>query len=88
MSEAFVWNLIFVGNVLANYASKYQNLSVDWSIPDGDLDAILILVGTTDCPALERKYLKYYDIEELDPFSLKEKIENMLNTMVRKVLPL
>ena len=86
MTEAFIWNLVFVGKVVEEYSHKHPKLVVEWSIPDGDLDSLILLMGTTEAYSLEKKYLRYYEIEELEPFELRQLIESMLDEMAKKVI--
>lgn len=86
MIEAFIWNLVFVGKVIEEYSQKHPKLVIEWSIPDGDLDSLVLLMGTTEAYSLEKKYLLYYEIEELEPFELRQLIEGMLEEMAKKVI--
>lgn len=81
MNKDFIWNLIYVGTIIKEYMIKYPNLIVDWNFPNYELDAIIIIMGTKDALALEKKYLLYSDIEKLDILELRDKVYHILDDM-------
>ena len=81
----FIWNLVFLGKIIEEYMHKNPRLVVEWTFPDEELGALKLLMGTTEAYSLEKKYLMFYDIEELEPYYLKERVYEMLDAMAKKV---
>lgn len=86
LSRDFIWNLIYVGTIIKEYSIKYPYLIIDWNFPDRELNAITIIMGTKDALALEKKYLLYSDIENMDILELKNKLYQMLDVMKLSIM--
>lgn len=81
----FIWNLVFLGKIIENYMVANPRLVIEWYFPDEELGALILVLGTQDAYALEKKYLMYHDIEEMDAVAFKEKVLSMLDNMAKKV---
>lgn len=81
----FIWNLVFLGKIIENYMVANPRLVIEWYFPDEELGALILVLGTQEAYALEKKYLMYHDIEEMDAFAFKEKVLSMLDNMAKKV---
>ena len=81
----FIWNLVFLGKTIEEYANANPRLIIEWYFPDEELGALILVMGTQEAYALEKKYLMYHDIEEMDAFALRDKVLFMLDNMAKKV---
>ena len=81
----FIWNLVFLGKIIENYMVSNPRLVIEWYFPDEELGALILVLGTHEAYALEKKYLMYHDIEEMDAFAFREKVLSMLDNMAKKV---
>lgn len=85
VNRDFVWNLVFIGTIFERYTKEHPRFVVEWSFPDEEVEALKIYLRSVDNTILERKYLLYYEIEELDSYLLKNKIYDMLDEMSRQL---
>ena len=81
----FIWNLVFLGKIIENYMVANPRLVIEWYFPDEELGALILVLGTQEAYALEKKYLMYHDIEEMDAVAFREKVLSMLDNMAKKV---
>ena len=81
----FIWNLVFLGKIIENYMVANPRLVIEWYFPDEELGALILVLGTQEAYALEKKYLMYHDIEEMDTVAFREKVLSMLDNMAKKV---
>lgn len=84
--ENFVWNLIFIGTIIERYRRKFQNTVIEWNFPlYDDLQSIIIVTGTKDSFALEKRYIPYSSIKELGRKEIEEKVSSSIESMLKSI---
>ena len=82
--ENFVWNLIFIGTIIERYRRKFQNIVIEWNFPlYEDLRSIMIVIGTKDSFALEKRYIPYSSIKELNRKETEEMVSSSIESMLK-----